>query len=159
MTEQQTPVKWPTTGVQNLNVQLNLTLTDVGTIGEGMDKFTQILGRFGVDDLALILTDVDTEQQWILEGGVLMSVPEWEAARAIDAMYDPDEEDEEDEDTQLFEVIGDTSDHQLPMGAKVFKVDPPAYAAPDDPDTWYSQGGDDDEVSIHPDDLKPVDDD
>ena len=158
MTEQ-TPVTWPLTNVDNLNVQLNLNLTDVGTIGQGMDRFTQILGRFGVDDMALILTDSDhPERQWILEGGDLMSLEEWEAARAVDALYDPEEQEEEDEDTEMFEVIGDTSDHQLPIGARVYKIDPPAYASPDDPDTWYTQGGDDDEVSIHPDDLKPVDD-
>lgn len=51
-----------------------------------------------------------------------------------------------------YEVISDDySDHNLPIGAVVTKVEAPEWA---DGGDWYSQGGDGDEVAIDPRDLR-----
>lgn len=54
-----------------------------------------------------------------------------------------------------FRVIGDTSNHGLPVGATVSPTDPPEWAGDEYDVQWYTQGGDGDEVAIEPVDLTP----
>ena len=55
-----------------------------------------------------------------------------------------------------FQIVSDNhSDHNLPIGAIVTPVETPKWAKGTDA-TWYTLGGDEDEVAIDPRDLREL---
>lgn len=102
---------WPTIPIEKMNIRLIANFGDITNLGQGMDIFTALLGRFGVDQFALLITDIDDEsRQWVLQEGVLMTPEEYEAwidAEADAAAGGDDDDDEEtDEDEDEDEADG-----------------------------------------------------
>lgn len=76
MTEQFDEREWPE--VENIEFDVMANVSDIKSVGEGLDILAATFGRFGIDGFTIQIRDVDNpERSWVLRDGEIYTTEEF----------------------------------------------------------------------------------